>query len=336
MSASTLFNSYVASSAICGAIETGLLDAVAHDQKVDISDFAAGAELDGSVLRSMADVLIKHDIFAALDESVVTKGQAFDDVRLHQGYFLWLVRGYGEMLSRVGELASTAERRRAATMRDGRAIAEAGRDYGSKFVDGFAADLIGQLDFTVLADLGCGSANRIIGLAQTYPQRRFVGVEVNAAAVEVARGSVRAAGLQERVEIIHDDISELRDDARYGDVDAVISFFLGHDLWPRANCLKTLETIRARMPRTRNFLLGDTYRAVLCEATRPPIFTLGFELTHAVMRQEIPTAEQWTELFADSVWQLRRRQSLDIAFSDIFHLVPRTANNGTVADTNAR
>lgn len=328
MSASTLFNSYVASSAICAAMQTGLLDRVAEDLKVELDEFATTARIDVEVLRSVADVLVEHDILAALDESIIGKGTDFDDIRLHQGYFLWLVRGYGEMLSRVGELAQPAMRQAASTMRDGRAIAEAGRDYGGKFVDRIGYELIGTLDFDVLADLGCGSANRIIGLAGKYPRKRFIGVEVDAGAVDVAREAVRAAGLSDRVEIVHDDIRHLRADARYADVDAVISFFLGHDLWPRQNCLDSLAVIRDRLPNARDFLLSDTYRSSRRE--QPSIFTQGFELTHAVMRQEIPTAEQWVDLFADSVWELRQRASLDIAFSDIFHLVPRAA------DKNAR
>lgn len=321
MSATALFNSYVGASAISAAVHVGLLDEIAEDLKVELTDFAGNAGLDVDVLRAVADVLIDHDVLVALDETVVAKGAEFDDVHRHQGYFLWLVRGYGEMLSQVGELARPELREPASRMRDGRAIATAGRDYGGKFVDRIVFALIDELHFEVLADLGCGSANRIIELARRYPAKRFIGVEVDAGAVDVARQAVRAAGLTDRVRIIQDDIRELRADPRYTQVDAVISFFLGHDLWPRENCLATLAAIRDRLPNARNFLLSDTFRSHRREPA--PIFTQGFELTHAVMRQQIPTEYEWVDLVADSVWRLRGRTPLDIAFSDIFHLVPR-------------
>lgn len=322
MSATSLFNAYVASSAISAATHIGLLDALARDLKVDVGEFSTDRELDPAVIRSVADILVRHEVFAALDDDVIVKGPEFDDVWRNQGYFLWLVRGYGEMLGQVGELAELPRRPEAISIRDGAAIARGGKDYGSRYVDHIVGDLIATLDFSVMADLGCGSANRIIQLARTYPTKRFIGVEVNSGAVEVARAAVRDAGLQDRIEIVQDDISDLRENPSYADVDAVISFFLGHDLWPEQNCLRTLETIRARLPRVRNFLLSDTYRS---DGVTAPIFTLGFELTHAVMGQEIPTAQQWEHLFDKSVWRLHQRQALEIAFSDIFHLVPRSA-----------
>jgi hypothetical protein len=41
------------------------------------------------------------------------------------------------------------------------------------------------------------------------------------------------------------------------------------------------------------------------------------------MGQHVPTAEEWLALFEDSAWELRDRHALGIAYSDIFHLVPR-------------
>jgi hypothetical protein len=43
------------------------------------------------------------------------------------------------------------------------------------------------------------------------------------------------------------------------------------------------------------------------------------------MGQHVPTPAEWVGLFDDSVWRLRDRVSLGIAYSDLFHLVPRTA-----------
>jgi hypothetical protein len=182
--------------------------------------------------------------------------------------------------------------------------------------------IITGIEFTVGADLGCGSAGRIIRLARRYPDKRFLGVDVDEGAVEVATAAVAAAGLTDKIAIVHDDVRNLAERPEYADVDLALSFFLGHDFWPRADCLKTLGQIRGRLPKIRNFLFSDTYRSPDPAIHDAPVFTLGFELTHALMGQHVPTAEEWLGLFEESVWDLEHRWTLDIPYSEVFQLVP--------------
>ncbi|MEU6788770.1 class I SAM-dependent methyltransferase [Nonomuraea angiospora] len=325
MSATTIFNGYVTAAAVCAMTESGLLDEIHDHDKSDVDAFVADHDLHELSTHGLVDVLVRAAVLDRLqaDPLIVAKGQEFDDFWRNKGYFLWLVRGYGEMLSKAGELCAdvltSAERM---TMRDGAAIARAGKDYGGEYVDPVVDGIIADLDFTCLADLGCGSANRIIRLARAHPGKRFLGVERDTGAVAVARRAVEEAGLATRITIVHDDVQRLLDQPEYGEVDATISFFLGHDFWPRESCLDTLALIRRRMPAVRNFLLSDTYVESGARHGEAPVFTLGFELTHALMGQRVPTADQWCELFEDSAWRLERRTELGIAHSEVFHLVP--------------
>ena len=328
MPAASIFNAYVTASAVSAAVQLGLLDDVHERGTVAVDEFGDQLDLYGPAVRSVADVLVQDNILAVVEPNpfVVGAGPAFDDIWVNKGYFLWLVRGYGDMLSRVGELSANTGRDGVSHLRSGRAIAQAGKDYGARFVDPVISDMVAELDFSVMADLGCGSANRIIELAKRHPEKRFIGVEVDPGAVDVAREAVERAHMSARIEIVHDDVRRLRERPEYADVDALLCFFLGHDFWPRENCLATLDRLRRRMPRVRNFLLSDTYRSPGRFGDRAPIFTLGFELTHAVMGQHVPTVEDWVDLFESSTWNLRQRTELGIAFSEVFHLTPRTVD----------
>jgi SAM-dependent methyltransferase len=319
-----LFNAYVTASAVSATMQTGLLHAVHDIGIVEIDDFSVRQQLSAQPIRAVADVLARGAILEVVehDPFVVTSGPEFGDIWHNKGYFLWLVRGYGDMLARVGELSAKTGHERARKIRDGRAIAQAGKEYGDRFVDPIVNRIIEDLEFTVLADLGCGSANRIIRLAQRFPDKRFIGIEVDPGAVELAREAVDAAGLRDRITMIQDDVRRLGARPEYVEIDAIQSFFLGHELWPREACLATLAHVRRRMPCARNFLLCDTYRSPRPTPGRAPIFTLGFELTHAVMGQHVPTAQEWIALFEESAWSLRRRWELQIAFSEVFHLTP--------------
>ena len=58
----------------------------------------------------------------------------------------------------------------------------------------------------------------------------------------------------------------------------------------------------------------------------PPIFTLGFEFTHALMGKCVPTLAEWKNALAESAWDLRATSELGIANSVIFDLRPTPAH----------
>jgi hypothetical protein len=78
-------------------------------------------------------------------------------------------------------------------------------------------------------------------------------------------------------------------------------------------------------PQAHTFLLADTYRSERITDPAAPIFTLGFEFTHALMRQYIPSIEEWRSFFDDSVWSLVAVHELEIPYSAIFQLGPAEA-----------
>ena len=327
MPATSIFNSALTAFTISAADEIGFIDELRDAAKVDLDEFAAERGLHGPAVLAIVDVLAHAGVVERLETSppIVVKGPDFDDVFRNKGYFRWLLGGYGGMLSRAADFCDPAFRAANDPMshRDGRTIAIAGKDYGGHFVDPVVDTVVADLDFRVGIDLGCGSANRVIRLARRYPDRRFVGVDVDRGAVSVAREAVAAAGLADRVTIVHDDVRHLGDHPAYATADVAFSFFLGHDFWPRQDCLDTLARLRDRLPSVHDFLFSDTYRTPRREDETAEVFTIGFELTHALMGQHLPTAADWTDLFTESTWRLRTRHALGIANSDVFHLVPR-------------
>lgn len=327
MPTNSLFNSALATFAISATDELGLLDELHDAAKVDVRAFQDKRNLHGPSLLALLEVLAHAGIVEPVgaDPVIVTAGPEFDDVWLNKGYVRWLVRGYGRMLSQAADFCDPDFRAATNPMahRDGGNIAIAGKDYGRHFVDPVVERLVDDLRFDVGIDLGCGSANRIIHLAKRLPDKHFIGVDMDAGAVRVARDAVAAAGLTDRITVLHDDVRDPADHPEYATAEVAFSFFLGHDFWPREDCLRTLARLRHRLPKVTDFLFSDTHRSPGLDGGQPPVFTLGFELTHALMGQHVPTADEWLALFADSSWHLRDRRPLGIAYSDIFHLVPR-------------
>jgi phenylpyruvate C(3)-methyltransferase len=320
MSVRDSFNGMVAAAAISAAFELGMLDELRQSASVSVQKFAEVHDLDLVALTGLCGAL-EHAQVLHMQGDTITPGPVFTDAWLNKGYFLWLVRGYGDVLRRTAELCHISAGSAARGIRDGGWIASAGKDYGEHFVDPVLSAVLSGVGFTNVADLGCGSAGRLIELARHHPAGRFVGIEVNPGAAGVARSAVQQAGLADRIQIVNADIAEL-EAGRFPGIDLMVSFFLGHDLWPEDECARTFRRLRAAFPDARTFLLSDTYRSPRRDRADVPIFTLGFEFTHALMRQYIPSLEEWRSFFATSDWHLAAVHDLAIPYSAIFQLTP--------------
>jgi hypothetical protein len=228
------------------------------------------------------------------------------------------------MLTNLATLTRHANRVGSFVPRDGKYIAMACRDYGARFVDADVAALMDGELFDEVADLGCGGAERLIGLVRARPGVRGLGIDMDIEAVKLAQEGIDAAGLQDRIRISQADLCEIAPDPEFARTDMLLCFFLGHDFWPRPRCVDTLRRIRRAFPRARRFLLCDTFRADLPPSRIAPIFTLGFELTHAIMGQYVPAREEWLSVFDDAGWTCVGEREVGIPFSCVFDLRPMT------------
>ena len=77
------------------------------------------------------------------------------------------------------------------------------------------ADLVGAAQMRSFLDVGTGVGLLAIAAAQRWPDATVVGIDMWEPALERARENVAAAGLVDRVEIRHQDISNLDESGRY-------------------------------------------------------------------------------------------------------------------------
>lgn len=316
-----LFNAAIASSSISAAFDLGLLEALQGSGRVHLDEFCRDRELHGESIEALVYALRCFQIVELDpdDSNAVERGKHFAETYREKGYFFWLHRGYGDFIQQLSSL-SRNKNRNGSYPRNGELIAVAGRDYGDQFVDAHFEEFLGQSPARFAADLGCGCCERLIKLAQRWPELRGVGVEINEATVLRARQSITAANLEDRLTIVQADVANLDQMSEFAEVDLIFCFFMAHDLWPRENCIRAFRNIRKVFPSAKRFLLSDTFRSKLSPSQDIPTFTLGFELTHAVMGQYIPTVDEWFDLFDEAGWHCVEQRNIGIPFSSIFDL----------------
>lgn len=312
------FNGAVAAAALSAAWDIGLLDELADRDAVYVPEFTARTGTHPEAVRKILIALSSRRIVVVdAGPNLAQRGPGFDEAFRTRGFFYWLTRGCGELFTDLTTLVRAEGQMR----RDPRAISVACRSIARNFFDPPLRDLLDGIDFTTVADLGCGSGDRIIMLAEQRPSVRAIGVDIALGALEVARESVREAKLEERITLIQDDVMHMSPRPEYADVDLVTCFLMGHDFWPRDNCVKTLQRLREIFPNLRNLILGDTCRSVGVEGPDLPMFTLGFETVHAIMDQYLPTLDEWYSVIDASGWRCADQRLIELpAFSFIFQL----------------
>lgn len=297
-----VFSSYLVAVSLSAAGELGILDALKREDSYSIETANADG-LDPRLVRQLLVTLSWAEIVEVADDKAVT-GPRFDDAYRARGYFYWMVRGCGELFSVLPEVSRTANRTGDFYTRDMRAVAVGSKLIGETEVEPHFVELLGELDYSAIADLGCGSGQRLIDAVSRRPGVRGVGVDIAPSAVELAASSVAQAGLTGRIGVVTGDVRDLDPLPEFAGVDLITCVFLGHDFWPKTTCVAGLRKLRTAFPDARRLLLCDVVRSEEPPGADTTIFTLGFELVHAAMGVYLPTRTEWREAFRESGWVL--------------------------------
>jgi len=318
-----MYNHAVAAYALSAAWELGLFDRLRPQRAtVDLEAFAREEDLDLRSVQRIAHALALTRVLT-LDEGsrVAAAGPLFGDAIAKKGFFYWLTRGCGELFATMPQMVRNSICTGEFVTRDFRAIGVAARDAGLSFVDEPFCELVERRGLRSGADLGCGSGQRLIELAERNPGFRGVGIDIAEGAVSLARQAVAEAALADRLTIMRGDGKRLQRRPEFLDIEFVSCFMMGHDLWPRAECIASLEAIGEAFPAATDLIMCDTYRSDLAPTERHPVFTLAFETAHAVMGQALPSLAEWADVFDATGWTMTTTIEFELPpYTALMHL----------------
>lgn len=320
--AADIFNSAVAAAAIGAAWEVGALDELERDGEVDAVDFATRHDLHVKSTIGMFTALASVHVVER-DGNTVRTGPNFAGVCRDRSVFHWLSQGCGELFAKMPYVLRNENRVGKYYRRDAAAISYALREMNTRYFDPTFWKVMDGIGFepAAVADLGAGSGERLIQIANRFPGIRGVGLDIAKPALDMATEEVAKRGLSGQITFMEGDASELSPHPDFVGVELLTCFFMGHDMWPRENCVASLRRIREAFPDVRRFLLGDGTRTVGFADDELPIFTLAFEVGHEMMGVYIPTLDEWDGVFEEAGWHLVRRHVIrDLTVSVIFEL----------------
>jgi SAM-dependent methyltransferase len=326
----SIFNSAVAAGAIGAAWEVGLLDAVRSQKRVNIELFAKDRDLDLGSTHGLATTLVVADILERQDDFLFP-GRLMDEAYRNKSLFHWLCLGSGGLFSRMQYVLQNKNRQGEFYERDSVAIAYACHDINKEHFDPYFWEAMDGLDFKIntVVDLGSGSGQRLMQILDKFPGTSGIGIDIAGPATKVAESHGKERGLGDRLSFVVGDATNLSYQKEFEDVNLVTSFLMGHDFWPRENCIASMKCLKKAFPNARRLLLGDTTRVLLhpdesensVTEDDVPIFTLGFEFGHAMMGTYLPTVKEWEGVFDQAGWRCVKKHVVDSSYpSVIFEL----------------
>jgi amino acid adenylation domain-containing protein len=329
-----IFSSYMAAVALSAAHELDLLERLANDGWVslDDSDNAENGipQLDTDAVRSICAALSWADVVQIKDDKTLIPGPHFAQAYAARGYFYWMVRGCGELFTQAPRVAQKQVRTGSFYQRDMRAVAVGSKLIGDSEVEPLFDAILAAKNIRKVVDLGCGSGQRLIRIAQQRPKTHCIGIDLSAEAVRVASETVAEHHLQNRISIRLADARSLAPEPAFRDVDTVTCVAMGHDFWPYDNCVLTLDRIHRAFPSIERLLLCDVAKTTAADRTDMTIFTLGFEMAHALMGVYVPTLEEWQSAFVESGWSCRAiHPTTSPPNGYLFELQPNRATHGS-------
>ncbi|WP_018255470.1 class I SAM-dependent methyltransferase [Salinispora mooreana] len=314
----SIFNSAVGAWAIAAAWEIGLLDELRAAKEINAVEFAATHGLDATSMVGLSRALAAVEVVKR-EGTTIRVSANFNETYRTKSFFHWLTRGSAELFRQMPHSLVKRNRVGAYYQRDSAAIAYACREINELCYDSTfwaAVERLGY-DIRVVADLGCGSGGRLIDVLNRHPAARGIGIDLARPALDDARRDAAAAGLANQTSFFEADVLNLQRRPEFADVDLVTCFMMGHDFWPKEQCVATLRRLRECFPSTRRLLLGDATRVEGVADTDLPIFVLGFELGHDLMDITLPTIADWEGVFEEGGWSLVRTNRIEMTVGEV-------------------
>ena len=145
-----------------------------------------------------------------------------------------------------------------------------------------------------ILEIGCGTGQHLLQLAQVFPHSRCIGVDIDPVSLALARETILQVGLTERIEIIEGDIDSAISTAS---CDAVVMVEVLHEITPTLRQTVINSCARALQPGGWLVIVDETYPATLAEARQPEFrFPLQTGFEELIWGNVLPTREEQEQL----------------------------------------
>ncbi|MDQ2837747.1 MAG: methyltransferase domain-containing protein [Actinomycetota bacterium] len=286
-----LLQGYILCSVLASLDDAGVLDKLENDG-LQVADVGGNAQLSRDTLYYLVD---RGVVYPDGDTYRLTGygKELFHD----RGYIFWIAGGFGLPFLRFGDLVAGTHHYGTDISRDGRVVAVSSANLGYDDLKPYIHELLKEIDYTKVADLGCGNARNLIGIAQAKGAAG-IGVDIDAEAIAEANKEIDNEGLTGKIKAVLADASDPAAIPELESVDLLVGFFFMHEVLGQGldAFIAFLRGLSARMPKGAHILATEVQPPSRDRAC-PETFTPEFTLIHALMGQGLLDEDGWRDAF---------------------------------------
>ena len=270
-------------------------------QQLSVEALAGKHRLDPDWLRTVLDyVAARTDLLRKTGKRFVVTRQYSNSSRFLLDLY---TGGYGSNATQLAKLMRNPALAPATVDRDRHARAfESAEGAGL----GRVPEVIKQLQFNHVLDIGCGSAALLLHLAEQDPEFTGWGLELNPSMCKAARKNIRSAQVGKRIKILQGDSRHLGTDLPLdvrGKVQAVTACQVVNEMFGKgiSQAVAWLRGLRKRLP-NKPLLICDYYGRLGSKIKCHHRETLLHDYAQMISGQGIPPANfaQWRTLYNEA------------------------------------
>ena len=147
----------------------------------------------------------------------------------------------------------------------------------------------------MVLDVGCGVGGLMIKIAQTWPNCRCHGVDIDPYGIEAAKTNIAESDVSDRVTVAAVDGTMI---GREGEFDLATMFEVLHEIEDGIRAEVVKDVARSLKPGGKLFIIDETYPSDLAGLRDPSYnFAVQTQFNELIWGNLVPTLEMQTELF---------------------------------------
>jgi SAM-dependent methyltransferase len=318
-----LFHGFLTCRVIHALDNLGFFEAIDRRDRFRPSEVAGALDVPIEHLDALLAYLENAGILRKKGDECMFPPGVRDGLADGLGFIQWLVGAYGSVLDQLEGLTRGHAIYGRDVLRCDPEVARSSTTIGRVHTDPFIHEMLRIDGIRTIADIGTGSALRLIDICARFPSIRAIGIDISPDCCEVARRNVAQAGLEDRIVIVQARAEEWLAQARdrgLWRIDLVLCCAMFHDLLNHAGLAETFLAEVLKGLRPGAYVLIQDQMRLPVERRRVESWVPGFELVHHLMGQRLFLCSSYEEVFASVGLDIVRKRETSMPGSWIYLL----------------
>lgn len=304
----SLFNDYLTCRVVHLLGELGFFRRIAGRQQFGAQVLAEELNISEPHLEALMSYLVHAGLVTRHGRGYHLEADRRAQLEEQLGFIQWLIGAYEPVLDGMNPLVTGAGQYGKDIRRNDREVASSSAAISRVYTDPYMFEVLAMDNIKLIADIGTGSAWRLIEICRRFPDIQAIGLDLSAECCRLARENAQREGMEERIQIVEgraEDWLKKAKKAGIASVDLVTCFAMFHDLLNVPGAAeKFMRDLRKGVREGGYLLIQDQLR--LKQTTSDESWVPGFELIHHFMGQKLFPRETYVKIFAEAGWVLER------------------------------